>query len=73
MLVSRIVDKDGAHIVLDELSMGLMKGSKIDYIDEMARYVEIELQAELEQPSMPMWLLTAERSDFRRGQLPPAF
>jgi iron-sulfur cluster assembly accessory protein len=32
-----VVKKDGADVVLDELSMGLMKGSTIDYIDEMSR------------------------------------
>ena len=34
-----MVNKDGAQIVLDELSMNLMRGSEIDYVDEMSRYV----------------------------------
>lgn len=32
-----VIEQNGEHVVIDDISLGLIEGAKVDYIDELAR------------------------------------
>lgn len=37
LLLFRVIEKNGAKVVVDEISLDILKGSEIDYAEELIR------------------------------------